>query len=352
MVEKIRLAVCLVAFWATSLSVSGESFELIDANSQCESHGSTVECSTVQCQPDPFPLGQCNADQDRWFLVSTRHLPYQVCQTPVENPPLEIRQVDGCKNTQLDIEQYQSMLSCDRPVMMYVHGNRMDASNLMSRCSQVFSQIRGYRRSRGIDWVIFSWPSAKLSSGISDFRIKASRCDSQAFYLAWLMRRHAQRSVPMGILAYSFGCRIASGALHLLAGGQIRGVSRPEVPLLGLQVKVGMVAPALESTWLAARGRHGLATQNMDELVLLYNHRDAVLKRYWLIERVRRATALGYSGPTSFGPRFDGSRLPVQSRDCAPSVKLRHSEVDYYKSSCNAGCDFSRLINGLQPVAF
>lgn len=332
MLQPLRLAVCLIVCLSAGLSRAQE---------------------IVRLDEPHLPDGHdCQVDRDRWFLVSTRHLPYRLCQTPVENPPLEIRQIDGCQSKSLDLAEFESKLSCERPVMIYVHGNRMESSKLLPRCREVFSRVRRYRNSNGIDWVIFSWPSSKLSIGLSDFREKASRCDAQAFYLAWLMRRQAVQCVPMGILSYSFGCRVASGALHVLAGGSIKGVGQPYPPLSGLRVKVAMVAPAIESTWLGNRGMHGLATQNMDELVLLYNHRDAVLKRYWLIEKVRRETALGYSGPTMFAPRFDGSTLPVKSRDCAPTVKLRHSEVDYFKSKCNAGCDISRLINGLQSVAF
>jgi hypothetical protein len=90
-----------------------------------------------------------------------------------------------------------------------------------------------------------------------------------------------------------------------------------------------------------------LATQNLDRLVLLYNRRDAVLKRYWLIDRVRGRMALGYSGPSSFAERFDGSTLPVLSRDCSPSVGLQHDELDYYRKSCRAGFEMARLIDDL-----
>lgn len=332
MVELLRLAICLIICLSVGVSRAQQMVGVDDLHLPRET--------------------DCQVDRDRWFLVSTRHLPYRLCQTPVENPPLEIRQIDGCHSKPMEMAEFESTLSCQRPVMIYVHGNRMESSNLLPRCREVFSRVRRYRKSQGIDWVIFSWPSSRRCIGLSDFRDKADRCDSQAFYLAWLMRRQAAQCVPMGILSYSFGCRVASGALHVLAGGSIKGVCQSLAPLVGMQVKVGMVAPAIESTWLGKRGMHGLATQNMDELILLYNHRDAVLKRYWLLEKVRRETALGYSGPSMFAPRCDGSKLPVRSRDCAPSVKLRHSEVDYYKSSCNAGCDFARLINGLQPVAF
>lgn len=289
----------------------------------------------------------CRPEQDRVFLVSSRHLPHEICRAPLTAPPLRIRRLDGCNTQFLEIEEYESLLSSDRPVIIYIHGNRMPNDEVVSRGTKVYRHVRRRRNEQGIDWVIFSWPSSMESLGVSDFREKADRCNSQAFYVAWLMRRHLENSISMGMVGYSFGCRIATGALHVLAGGSIRGYQMQGHPVIGARINVGLVAPAIESHWLESCGFHGQATKNMDSLLLLYNRRDVVLKRYWLINNMRRETALGYSGPTRFAPRVDGSRLPVTSRDCAPTVKFRHSELDYYESSCKAGCDMARMVNGI-----
>lgn len=234
-----------------------------------------------------------------------------------------------------------------RPVVIYIHGNRMPADEITSRASSVRRQIRARCMRQPVDWVVFSWPSDREMAGVKDFREKADRCDAQGLYLASLMRNYVEASTPMVMIGYSFGARVATGALHALAGGRLAGRCLPTEPVTGANVNVGLVAPAIESNWLGGRGYHGHATKNMNQLVLLYNRRDVVLKRYWLLEKVRRETALGYSGPTCFAPRIDGSRLPVRSRDCSPSVKIRHSELDYYGAGCHAGCDMARLINGV-----
>jgi hypothetical protein len=166
-----------------------------------------------------------------------------------------------------------------------------------------------------------------------------------------LLHPQIQAATPVTMIGYSFGARVITGALHTLAGGALRGRSLPQPPVIGGHVGVGLVAPAIESTWLGPGGYHGRAVKNIAQLVLLYNRRDAVLKRYWLIEKVRRETALGFSGPTCFARRADGSRLPVRSRDCSPSVRLRHAELDYYNQRCRAGSDLARLIDAIAPTA-
>ncbi len=294
----------------------------------------------------------CVGDSDRVFLVSTRHLTADACRAPLVEIPFRIYRIDCGSAREISQTDYLASLSSERPVVFYVHGNRMPVCEVVNRSTTIRNRIR-MRGARGpIDWMIYSWPSEKELVGVKDFRLKADRCDAQGLYLASFLRQHVQASVPMAMIGYSFGARVATGALHALAGGTLSGRQLPEPPLTGANVRVGLVAPAIESKWLGGNGYHGFATKNMNELVLLYNRRDVVLKRYWLLEKIRRDTALGYSGPTIFATRVDGTRLPVRSRDCASIVKLRHSEMDYYQGGCNAGVDMARLINGIRQINF
>ncbi|QEF99968.1 hypothetical protein Mal15_40350 [Stieleria maiorica] len=294
----------------------------------------------------------CVCESDRVFLVSTRHLTANACCAPLVDIPFRIWRIDSGSPCEIQHGDYLASLSPDRPVVFYIHGNRMPATDVVSRSTMIRNRIRMRGGRGGIDWMIYSWPSEKETIGVKDFRLKADRCDAQGLYLASFLRQHAQASIPMAMIGYSFGARVATGALHAMAGGKLSGRALPDPPLVGANVRVGLVAPAIESKWLGGNGYHRCATKNMDELVLLYNRRDVVLKRYWLLEKIRRDTALGYSGPTTFASRVDGTRLPVRSRDCASIVKLRHSEIDYYQGGCNAGIDMARLINGIRSISF
>ncbi len=288
---------------------------------------------------------------DRIFLVSTRHLTSDVRCADLAEVSLRIWQLRAGCTVPIDLPTYKSLLQPGRPVVIYVHGNRMPVEDAVARGNQVRCNIKRRMRTSGVDWVYFSWPSEKTSIGISDFREKADRTDVQGLYLAALLRTHVRAATPLTMVGYSFGARVITGSLHALAGGTLAGRSLPDDPIVGADIRVGLIAAAIESMWLTRRGYHGQATQNMNRLALLYNRRDAVLKRYWLLERVRQRTALGYSGPTRFATRVDGSRLPVRSRDCSPSVRLRHAELDYYGARCRAGCDLAQLIDETQTLA-
>ena len=284
---------------------------------------------------------------DRFWLISTRSISSSACRIDLESPDLSVFQIDcGCP-TRTTLDHYFASLGPDRTAVVYVHGNRMQSQEAIGRGFAVYRNISRYRDSRPVDWVIWSWPSAKQGILIHDARRKAARTDAQGLYLAWLLRRHVEQGIPTTLIGFSFGGRVITGSLHALAGGKLGGREMPGSPVSGVPFDAGLVAPAIDSHWLGKKGYHSLATQNLDRLVLLYNRRDVVLKRYWLLDRVRGRMALGYSGPRVFAPRADGSKLSVLSRDCSPSIGLQHDELDYYRKSCHAGSFMARLIDDI-----
>ena len=283
------------------------------------------------------------AAEDRVWLLSVRHLDSDACHVRLPARP-QVYRLDcrGCK-TPSSIDEYFESLDPERPVAFYVHGNRYTAKDAVERGLFTFRNTR--HQARPVDWVIWSWPSDRVGVLGYDVRTKAKRCDGQGLLLADVLREHVMRQVPTTLVGFSFGGRVITGAMHALAGGSLGGRRLPPPHYYGSGFDVGLIAPAIEQNWLTERGYHRLATQNINRATVLYNQRDAILKRYWLIERVRGQMALGYSGPTRFAARYDGTPLPVVSRDCSAIVGLEHDELDYYNSRCRAGSAIGQLID-------
>ncbi|WP_199169788.1 hypothetical protein [Rhodopirellula bahusiensis] len=295
--------------------------------------------------PSPSSLQQC-LTSDRYWLISTRHITSSACRANLQNPNFRISRLDRCgRITPSSLDEYLGTFAPNRPRVIYVHGNRRSASLAIERGMGVARELESNRCGHlPMDFVIWSWQSDRETFAISDARIKAERTDAQGLYLAWLLRRHVEAAQPTSLIGFSFGGRIVTGSLHALAGGAIGRRRLNEEPVLAANLDVGLLAPAIQSDWLTPHGYHRLATQNMNRLVLLYNRRDAILKNYWLLSRIRGTSALGYTGPTRFAARYDGSPLPVRSRDCSPTVGKAHSEVDYYERSCYAGREMASLL--------
>ncbi|WDQ15772.1 hypothetical protein [Rhodopirellula sp. P2] len=295
--------------------------------------------------PAPSSLQQ-DLTSDRYWLISTRHITSTACRANLQNPNLHISRLNRCgQTTPSSLDEYIATFDPSRPRVIYVHGNRRSAPLAIQRGLDVARELESNRCAHTpMDFVIWSWQSDRETFAITDARIKAERTDAQGLYLAWLLHRHVEAAQPTALIGFSFGGRIVTGSLHALAGGTIGRRSLSEEPVQAANLDVGLLAPAIQSDWLMPHGYHRLATQNMNRLVLLYNQRDAILKNYWLLTRIRGTRALGYTGPTRFAPRYDGSQLPVRSRDCSPTVGKAHSEEEYYKRSCYAGREMASLL--------
>jgi len=346
-----------------SIKATDERIETIEVVLDSESHSGLRIVEDAEfakgSSPDTFPSpdsllgnsasvegpGQCVGGADRFWMISTRHLAKQVCDANLTSVDFRVSQLDPCGNRQSDqFESFLSSVTPGRTVVIHVHGNRLTDAEANTRGRFVYRQIKPRIADLPIDFVIFSWPSEQRGLLIHDGRVKAEITETESLYFATLVRELVTRNVPVAIIAYSFGCRVVSGGLHCLAGGAVSGRRLPTAPIVGANLSVGMLAPAVQADWLARGNYHGLATMNIGDLAILYNSRDAILKRYWLIESDSRMPALGYSGPRQIAPGVDGLPVPLVKYDCARFLGLAHNEQEYYTDGCNAGRTMAALV--------
>ncbi|MEX0824946.1 MAG: hypothetical protein WD119_02205 [Pirellulaceae bacterium] len=285
-------------------------------------------------------LAKQDAPRDSLWLLSTRHLTSQAWRANLETPSFRMARIDacgGCVPTTL-----ATFLEEERPGtvdVIYVHGNRMPAEGVIERGLFVYRNIVRHRPagSPPVRFLIWSWPSERQGLALRDVRIKAARTDAQALYLAWLLREQTHRGRVQRVVGFSFGGRVATGALHALAGGTLGGRQLPGVHLEGAEIGVGLLAPAIGEDWLMPGRDHGRATLNISHITLLFNQRDAILRRYPLLDPASGVEALGYRGPRNFGPGFDGRPVNIFQMNCSDTVGLRHREDAYYTGRCQAG---------------
>ncbi len=352
----------IAAVYSSLLAFSFQSFAdenftpspvLVDGLSVASpSHSSPRLPAVTSVAVDEFEVGTDANANDRIWIFSTRTIASEVACANLEKPRFHVTRLNESNrvvNSSLD--EYLMTMSHDRTSVVYVHGYRFTHYEAIERGMLIYQETKTKmctcQSKRGpVDWVIFSWPSAKDSCIINDVREKAGFTDTQGLYLAWLLREHVMRQVPTAMIGYSFGGRVVTGSLHALAGGSLAGRSLNGEPIQDARIDVGLVAPAIDKDWLGSGQYHGLATSNIDHFVLLFNQRDSVLKRYWLLDRDRGrgAAALGFGNLKSFAPRADGSEIFVVARDCSSSIGSTHDELDYYDNRCRAGGAMAKLI--------
>ncbi len=289
----------------------------------------------------------CAAVEDEFWVISSRHLSADVCcLSQPEN--LRVWRCDSCGHltpSRLEELWQPSPTAID---VVYVHGNRMEPTDVIERGLALHHRIRQRNRAgSAVRWIMWSWPSEKEGVLLTDVRTKADRADAQAEYLAWTLRRLDTQGRELRIIGYSFGSRVVSGALHVYAGGRVGGEVLEHVPpVQGQSIRVGLVAPALHADWLGPGRFHGLAGQNMECLHVFINSIDPVLAYYWLLDPNVKAPAMGMRGVTCKPRNALGETVPTRVHNCSDSVGRHHDEIRYYDSRCRANSVLATLIWG------
>ena len=283
------------------------------------------------------------APQSEIYELSTRHLPDRFCAIHEESPPFQVNAWTGNRWERSTILAALGQTDApipDKPTIIYVHGNFMERNNTLERVRIIDAYLK---RKAHEDYrlLLFSWPSQRESHPIRDVYENAESAEDQALYLAWILRQLRSQS-RVSILAFSFGARTATGALQLDAGGSIPSLSmsKPESPRI-FPYRVGLIAPAIDKTWLDDCGRHQLALSQVSHFINMYNSKDPVLRRFRFIDRLTRPIAGGFSGfegltdatstfnVTGTPASNDGQGLLVKQFDCSRAIGSTHSEKSY-----------------------
>ncbi|RIK72844.1 MAG: hypothetical protein DCC67_18610, partial [Planctomycetota bacterium] len=170
-----------------------------------------------------------------------------------------------------------------------------------------------------------------------------------SWQLAWAIDQ-APAETPLSIVGYSYGARVATGALHLLAGGRLgelelaerRHASRP-------LIKAALVAAAVDADWIRPGGYHGRALQQASELLLVNNHLDPAMRFYHMAFE-GRARPLGLAGLSSRGVLGDYA-APIRSVDVTSVVGRHHALDDYLAAGGPVGRVLGQVAQFPAPAA-
>ena len=147
----------------------------------------------------------------------------------------------------------------------------------------------------------------------------------------------------MSLLGYSFGARIATGALHLLGGGQLSG-RVTSCHMTGAITRVSSCWRRRCTTTGSARvATTKWPVAHIDYLLNLYDCCDPVLKWYPKLYKGSHAQALGFTGMYTgdLGRRLKRLNSMVFCRRVACGHLLLQE--------CSSGSACSRFSSGIRP---
>ena len=239
-------------------------------------------------------------------------------------------------------EEFHAADSIEGPTCFHIHGNRTGHCSAINEGNCVLKALRSQAAGRKFRFVIWSWPSSKIQgSNRQDVRVKAARSDVQAYYLARCLGRMNPQA-RVGMVGYSFGARIITGALEMLAGGQVAGCglhmadnndnadSSESTSETLPEIRIILVAAATDCHWLLPGRRTGLALDLADWALITKNCCDPVLRWYPKMYGCHGPQATGYVGPALTCEQ----RQKVEVLNLSCSVGKSHSWQNYLQSPC------------------
>jgi hypothetical protein len=290
------MIVGLVASFAPRPAVSATNHEAATSEATNPAAADVTSLPAAPIAESTTPAN-CHAIRahDQVWLVSTRGLG---CPDGSSAPGLHFWQSNG--SGEWTDSSLAAFVAADDPAMpteFYVHGNFEDFDETAQRGLGLYGRLIALAPdSRPFRFVIWSWPTDRGKHPLQLTREHAHRADGEAYYLGWLIDR-MDRRVQVGLIGYSLGSRVVTGAMHLLGGGQLIGLSLVlDAKAARPTVRAALVAAAEDCDWLSPGRPNGEAIGLVDKMLLLNNSCDSVLKRYPHLERCSRAEALGYVG--------------------------------------------------------
>lgn len=263
---------------------------------------------------------------DQIWLISTRQLGCGVCLDG--DPDLQFWHYENGNWQAADLKAFLAADDPHAPTDFYIHGNANTAEDANDHGFCVYHQLTdGTAKDRPIRFVIWSWPTDPGRHPVQLIRSHAYRADTDAWYLGWLLSRMNHR-VPIGIAGYSFGARVATGAIHLMGGGELLGSTLKLDPKAGRpMIRAVLLAAAEDDGSLNPGAPNQMAIPTLDRLLLINNGCDSALKHYPLMDRCTRPSALGYVGLATNDPK-------IEQCDACSIVGTEHVWSHYFCSEC------------------
>ena len=277
---------------------------------------------------------------DQVWLLSTRRLGCPGC-TIADPPAIAVMKRTADQGwTASSLEEFFASDDPCMPTCFAIHGNQVESGEAFRQGMLAYCRlIACFPDRRPVRFVIWSWPSQKMHGILQDVRVKAARTPIESKYLGWVLNRINPKT-EVSLVGFSYGARIATGAMHIVAGGSLNGCSLPDIELGRIRYRVVLLAAAMDSHWLADGAHHGRALDAVDSMLLINNCCDKILMRYRFIDRSKSREALGYEGLEGYSSRY----AKVRQMDACGDVGHYHNWDSYFNSR--------RLTVAMQPYAW
>ena len=244
-------------------------------------------------RPRPERMGQV-------WIVQSRDCPQELGSDPWPTLKAFTFDAEGHKVERPFAELFASVMG--RPVLVQVQGSLTTPDAAFGGLIWTHSWLQSHR-SLPQDAVVvaFDWPSQRVyGEDLRDINEKGRRSFVAAYHLAVFLSAFPPGS-RIGLIGQSFGGRVVSATLHLLAGGALQGHGHEGAARLtstrpDLRIRAVIVGAAVDRTWLDPGQKLDRVLLGCESLLNLYNRKDEALLLYPSLIRSGHHRAIGRVG--------------------------------------------------------
>ena len=272
-------------------------------------------------------------DSHELWLISCREITTIAAATRSFPKKLKAWRFDATSQKWQSVPQadYQAATGVVKPTCFWIHGDRVEEDHAFEIGKTVYEEMVVKADSVApVRFVIWSWPSAQEIHGrpVKDARIKAERTNSASYCLGWTLNE-VHPETPVSLVGFSFGANVLSGAVDVIAGGDVCGYGiKLNNSRCASRYQVVLMAAAMDCNALRPGGEHGQAMNRISELLLLNNYQDWVLRRYHRLNKGSGSQALGYAGLSLNGGLADRQES-VRQINAGEYIGKQHGWANY-----------------------
>ncbi|NLE36669.1 MAG: hypothetical protein GX621_01435 [Pirellulaceae bacterium] len=289
-----------------------------------------IQLIAVPGRAEPtVPANPTASNASELWIVNTRCVS-SCSEHGFDDPAVRFQRFDG-EDRWIDVDRrdFFATGSADVPTSFVIHGNQVDSCEAIQRGHALRRLLECAAPDRPFRVVVWSWPAGRVTRSIrDDVRIKAARSDVEAFGLAQCVERISP-DVPVAMVGHSFGARVITGALHLLAGGELacrRLEPRDDRPRRA--VRAVLFAAAVDNGSLLPGWRNGEALDEVERMLVVRNGNDRILRWYPRMYGRGGPEALGFTGPACVA-QVGENRDKIEILDASCSVGRGHGWFEY-----------------------
>ncbi len=250
----------------------------------------------------------------------------------------------GCPSCDLQVFRYTAQTGLQRsslpeliaatspsvPMAINVHGSFVSWEDILEQAGPTAGWLRRAAPGKPLQMVFFTWPSDISVAPIPQITIDqlGRRAETNGRYLAGFLSC-VPANVRVSIIGHSHGARAAAAAMHLMAGGIVRGCHGGTCQGPS-RVRLIFAAAAFNHDWLNHDGRYYCAINRTECVLNLRTRCDAALLAYairWPISK-RALGTTGFTGKDHAD--FGWQTTKLADCDVKPLLRVHHVWPYYY----------------------